>query len=423
MVGGGIAGLSAGWLLGRDHEVVLYEAHARPGLEAHGVEVDGRAADVPLRVFYEGYYPQLMSLYRAAGVRWVRADYSTTLCGPDGEAYYRYRNRRPGPGALWSFVSPRAWRGRGRRITRGLLRYYRLAPRDALDRAHAHETLGEYLERRGYSEEFTKWFLLPAFAGVGTCSYERVRAYPAQVLNDYMRRGFFLSGVLTARDGSGDVARRLRSRLAALRCDAPVASLRRTALGVEVRTRAGSTEVFDHAVVATQANQALRLLADPSEEERAVLSSFRYEASDVVMHRDPAVMPRRRADWAPVDFVVDPSRPRPMATIWTNAVHPNLRGLPDLFQTWNPIVEPDPARVLSRVTLERPSVTPDSLASLERLRALHRDPKRRLWFCGSYAAPGIPLLESGVRSSLSVAEALGVSAPWRPPTPAARGAP
>ena len=411
VVGSGIAGLSAAWLLGDRHEVTLFESHPGPGMGAHGVEVGGVLADVPLRVFYEGYYAQLLQLYAAVGIETVGSDYSTTLCHPDGETYYRYPNRPPGLATLWAFLSPRALRRTPRRISLDLLRYYREAPRDFSAGEHRGETIGGYLERRGYSREFTELFLLPAYAGVGTCSYERVRAYPAEVLNEYMSQGFFLTGVLTAAHGTPDVVARLSARVAVERYGQPVEDVRLE--GEEVAVRAGGeTERFDQVVIATQANQAQRFLSTASPDERAFLEAFRYESSEVVMHTDPSVMPALRSDWSPVDFMVDPAESRPMATIWTNAVQPRLREAPDLFQTWNPTRELDPARVIARAQVERPAVDEATLNALVALEALHAEPERRLWFCGSYAARGIPLLESGVRSALAVARRLGAPPPW-----------
>lgn len=413
VIGSGIAGLSAAWLLGEEHEVSLYEALPEPGMGAHGVEVEGVMADVPLRVFYEGYYAQLLQLYAAVGIETLRSDYSTTFCDEEGETYYRYHNRPLGPSTLLAFVGPRALAGRSRRINRDLLRYYREAPRD-FAAGVAQETIDDYLRRSGYSTDFVERFLLPAYAGIGTCTYERVRSYPAEVLNEYMSQGFFFTGVLTAAKGTPDVVARLSSRVADERYGQPVSSVEVGPEGVEVWARGGGQERYDHVVIATQANQALRFLS-PSPEEEAFLRAFNYEESEVVMHRDPRLMPKRRSDWGPVNFMVSTGRSRPMATIWTNAVQPRLRDQPDLFQTWNPTLTPAPETVISRALVERPAVDDQTLRALADLEDMHAQPQRRLWFCGSYAARGIPLLESGVRSAIAVAERLGVTPPWSAP--------
>ena len=123
VIGGGIAGLAAAWLLSRRHEVTLYERHAQPGFVAHSVAVDGVRVDVPLRVFYPGYYPTLMQLYGALGVATEPVSYATTFTGGDGRAFFRWRNLRMG-GRSWPYVLPQDMaQPRARRIVHGALRF------------------------------------------------------------------------------------------------------------------------------------------------------------------------------------------------------------------------------------------------------------------------------------------------------------
>jgi predicted NAD/FAD-binding protein len=154
-------------------------------------------------------------------------------------------------------------------------------------------------------------------------------------------------------------------------------------------------------VIAAQANHALRMLAC-TQQERDALGSFTYQPSTVLMHSDARLAPPNRALWGPVNFILARGAEMPMATIWMNTVHKSFGG-EDIFQTWNPVIEPDPARVLSRVAVERPVVNEESVLGIAKLQALHAMPGRRIWFAGAYASPGVPLLESAVTSGLAVA--------------------
>jgi predicted NAD/FAD-binding protein len=410
VVGGGIAGLAAARMLGERHVVTLLERHASPGMAVHGVQVEageGRGAcrvDVPLRVFYPGYYPRLTALYRAVGVVTEPVDYSATFTNERGEPFFGYKNLRVGPLAI-PLVAPRSILGsRARRILRDLFRLRRFHRR--LEEERGQLTIGELCADEGYSPDFVEGFLLPTFATICTCSYASVRSFPAEHVIDYLTRGVLVTSVRRASGGADEVVKRLTARLSDVRCGVDVRGIRcedgHAALEIN-----GIEERFDHVVVATQANHALGLLAAPSEGERRALSVFRYEPVEVVMHTDASLMPARRSDWAPVNLTVSAGHDRPASTIWMNAVQPALREARPIFQTVSPQAEPRADAVLARSRFERSVVDKTSAEALRDLSRLHAEPRRRVWFCGSYARAGIPLLESAVASVHAVVQAMG----------------
>jgi predicted NAD/FAD-binding protein len=403
VVGAGIGGLAASWRLGARHEVTVFERHASPGMAVHGVRIgdgpDAPRVDVPLRVFYPGYYPQLTALYRETGVDTEPVDYSTTFTDPAGRVFFGYRNLRAGPFTLPVPAGRRVLRRRGLRILRDFLRFRRRGLGGTAGR-----TIGALLEDERYSPEFVRDFLLPAFATICTCTYDNVLTFPADHVVEYLSRGVLLTSVRRARGGADEVVRRLAGR-ARLRCGVDLRAIRRGEGCVELVVD-GATERFDHVVVATQANHALRLLADASATERRTLEAVRYDSVEVVTHTDEALLPPQRADWAPVNLLVSPAHDRPMSTIWMNAVQSALRNAAPVFQTVHPLVEPAASKVLARHRFERSVVDVASRQALDDLAALHRERDRRVWFCGSYARPGIPLLESAVASSEALLAAL-----------------
>src|SRR3990167_7878729 len=270
VIGAGLSGLAAAWLLGRKHAVTLFERQARPGFTAASVAVPGRGAagnavrvDVPLRVFYPGYYPTLSRLYQALGVPSEPVSYATSFAGADGRLYFRYRNLRWGDRSV-SVLAPQdlllgavAWR-----IVGALLRFHREAL-PALARGElAGLGIGDYVAARGYATDFV--------------------------------------------DG---VQRRLLAGIADLRCNAALTRIVRVPDGgVQLLMADGRSEHFDRVVLATQANQARQLLADASEDEASVLDAFHYTPVRVITHGDAALMPARRRDWAPVNPCSVPAR-------------------------------------------------------------------------------------------------------------------
>ena len=428
VIGAGLGGLAAAWMLGRQHAVTLFERQPRPGFTAANVAVPGRGAagnavrvDVPLRVFYPGYYPTLTRLYQALGVPSEPVSYASSFHGPlvpgrpPQALYFRYRNLR-WRGQSHSLVAPQdLLAAPARRVLAGLLRFHRDAL-PALQRGGlAGQTIGDWVAAQGYPREFIQGFLLPAIGTVCTCSHAQAARFPATVVVDYLARGVLRQSVHRALHGADDVQRRLLLGMADVRCGAQIAAVQRAGGGVQVQLADGSTERFDHLVLATQANQALLLLADASADETAALAGFHYAPVQVLTHTDATLMPARRRDWSPVNLWVDPAAEGAESSIWVNAVQPVLRGAADVFQTVAPLRPVDPARVLGEARFERPVVDARSQQALARLQQLQAEPDRRVWFCGSYAQAGIPLLESAVRSAFEVAARLGAVLPGPAP--------
>lgn len=404
IIGSGIAGLSAAWALKQDHDVTLYERHPVLGMDAFSINLASGSGtqriDVPMRVVYEAYYPNVTRLYREAAIELEPLEYSGTFTRLNGPTYFSYRNLHVGPYA-WPMLT--GWRGL--RVETGhivvdALRFFAVVARDLRRGVAKGRTLQEYLSLRRFSAAFADGFLLPALAGIFTCTYAAVRDCPAEVVLDYYARGLFHSPVKRVRHGTQDVVARLSAGVQHLRLGSAVETITANETGATVRV-AGVEEQFDHVVIASQANHALRMLRG-TPQEREALARFAYQPSTVLLHSDARLAPPERASWGPVNFILAPGAEMPMATIWMNAVHRNLGDNP-VFQTWNPVIEPDPARVLGRVAVERPVVNAESARGIAELEALHAMPGRRIWFAGSYASPGVPLLESAVASGLGVA--------------------
>lgn len=415
MIGGGIAGLCAGWLLGRRHRVTLYESQSRPGFVASSVAVpNGPGAvrvDVPLRVFYPGYYPTLSRLYQQLGVASEPVSYAASFVGDDGRLFFRYRNLRLGERS-WGMVAPQdLLNARVRRMLGSLLRFHHDAVAAGRRGELAGLSIAAYVAAQGHDADFVDGFLLPAICTVCTCSVPAAREFPAAVIVDYLARGLTSQAVRRVRQGADQVADKLLAGFAEHHCGVAIEAVECRADGVSVRRADGQVKDFDHVVLATQANQALAMLRGASAAERAMLGGFRYQPVEVVMHRDPRLMPARRADWSPVNLRVSAACERPMSTIWINAVQPALRQAPPLFQTVHPQIAPRDELVIGHGRFERPLVDARSNAALHALARLQAEAGRRIWFCGSYAQAGIPLLESAVASAHRVARALGEPVP------------
>ncbi len=410
VIGSGIAGLSASWYLRQKHEVTLYERWPTLGMDAHTAEIDcdGEALfiNVPMRVFFPEYYPTLTSLYQELGVKFEPVQYSGSFSHFGGKTFFRYKNYWLGPLTV-PFLAGRSLRSpAAMKIGRELVQL--ISKANKADRKYSLDSIciEEYLAREGYSQLFADQFVYPTFAGICTCSYDSVKAYPASIILDYLRSGLTWSKVNRLTHGTGDAATRLADSASETFFNMQLQAITPTANGVEVTDGNGHTATYDHVVMATQANQALSLLPAATAAEKSALGSFEYERSHIVVHKDERLAPANPAEWAPVNFLLSEHHDKPMASIVMNRIHPQLKGKPSVFETWNPFVPATASDVLLEAEFERPVVTMNSLQGIKKLENLHQEPDRRIWFCGSYSRRGIPLLESATASANDVAQRL-----------------
>ena len=417
VVGGGIAGLSAAWLLSTRHTVTVFEAEGRPGGHSHTVDVpgtQGHQAAVPVDtgfiVYNEPSYPNLTALFAHLGVGTQGSDMSFAVSLDNGALEYAGTNLNGVFAQRSNLLRPRFWR-----MLAELLRFYREAPGDAAEAGL--ESLDAYLDRRGYSRALREDHLYPMAAAIWSTPAGEVGRYPTEAFVRFCENHHLLQirgrpQWRTVTGGSRAYVRKLTASFAErLHLDSAVCEIERHANGTRVRTAQGwHAEPFDQVVLACHADQALRLLPDASADEQRLLGAFGYSRNEAVLHSDPALMPQRRAVWSSWNYLAQRQRRGPpCVSYWMN----RLQGLPDarpLFLTLNPPTPPRAEHHIRTQVWEHPLFDADALRAQRELWSLQG--RRRTWFCGAYFGAGFH--EDGLQSGLAVAEARGqVRRPWR----------
>ncbi|MEQ9365433.1 MAG: NAD(P)-binding protein, partial [Leptospirales bacterium] len=356
VIGSGLAGLSACWYASKFARVDILEKEAGVGIDAHSVDArfeGGRRVriDTPLRVLKAGYYPGLLRLYEASRIPTEIIDYSGSFCDAGRAPYFRYRNLIVGEKSYAFITNAFSLARPGRRILRDIFRFYGSGRKHLRGPETRSMNFGEYLEAFGYSEEFRDRFILPLFAAINTCGYAAVKEYPAATLVDYLVNSRNPSGVRRISGGVANVAQTLSRAAEDIQCAAAVHQIEQKDHRVVVSTSAGRF-VYDYVVISTQANQAARFCERSLPRHRDLLSRFRYEKSELVVHKDLNFMPRTRSAWSPVNFIVDPAFQKPMVTIYMNAIQRELRSEEAILQTWNPHSLPAPDLTLAHSAFE-----------------------------------------------------------------------
>jgi predicted NAD/FAD-binding protein len=408
VIGAGVSGLSCAWLLNRSHEVVLYEADARLGGHSHTVDAAGMAVDTGFIVYNEANYPNLTALFEHLGVRTKTAEMSFGVSLDEGALEYGSAHPAAILAQPTNLLRPRFWS-----MLKDLMRFYREAPR-ALAALEAQPcTLGELLDRGRYGRAFQDDHLLPQIGAIWSTSPAGARDYPAEALIRFFENHGLLKLLRrpqwrTVEGGSRNYVRRLAEGLK-VRSGSPVTEIRRTNDGVLVKDASGRIDRFDQVVIATHADRALAVLAEPTRSEQSILGAFRYSRNIAVLHTDKALMPRRRAAWSAWNHIGRRDDPDGFCvTYWMNMLQ-GLPRTPDLFVTLNPTREPAPERVLGRFDYEHPLFDTAALAAQRQIWSLQG--QGGVWFCGAHFGAGFH--EDGLQSGLAVAEQLGgVRRPW-----------
>ena len=412
IIGSGISGLSAGFLLHKLHDITLFEA--APVLGGHTATVDvslaGRsyAIDTGFIVFNDRTYPNFLKLLERIGVARQPTEMSFSVQGPPG---LQYNGRNPGTlfAQRSNLLSPRFYR-----FVAEILRFNREARAWLADRGRRGDgrepTLGDFLLLGEFSDYFARHYILPMGAAIWSSTLADMRAFPL---------GFFLR--FFANHGLLDVANRPQwyvipggSReyigpltagwMPRIRLACPVLAIRRSAEGVLVQSGYGE-ERFDEVILACHSDQALALLADASEREQAILGAMAYQANDVWLHTDVNCLPARPKAWASWNYQLgDDDEARPLVSYNMNI----LQGIssPQPFcVSLNPQGRVDESKVLRRFVYHHPVFNQASIAAQQRRAEICG--RQHTHFCGAYWYNGFH--EDGVRSALDVASRFGAN--------------
>jgi predicted NAD/FAD-binding protein len=424
VIGSGVSGMSAAWLLSQRHRVTVYELEDRLGGHSHTVEAPTPEGPVPVDmgfiVYNEVNYPNLVALFEHLKVPTRVSEMTFGVSLDDGALEYGANTLATLFAQPRNLVSRRFWS-----MLHDIMRFYRHAPTHACALDGRLTTLGEYLEAQGYGDAFQDDHLLPQAAAIWSAPVAAIRDFPAEAFirfceNHGLLKVFGRPVWRTVEGGSRAYVSRLTARYAErVRTGCAVQSVRRDGRGVVIRDQTGRERRFDHAVIAAHADQALGMLADPTPDERELLAAFGYSRNHAVLHADATLMPRRRGVWSSWNYVgrrAEAGRRELCVTYWMNRLQ-NLPTERQLFVTLNPVRPPAPGAILRSELYEHPIFDAAAIRAQRRLWSLQG--RLNTWYCGAYFGAGFH--EDGLQAGLATAEALGgVRRPWRIPGESSR---
>jgi len=407
VIGAGISGMGAAERLAASHRVVLFEAESRLGGHARTI-IAGKRGDRPVDtgfiVFNYATYPHLTALFDRLDVPVVKSNMSfgASIRGgaleyglDSAAAFFAQKRNALNP----SFLV----------MLRDIFRFNAGALAASQE---AGLTIGGLIEKMRLGRYFRDYYLRPFSGAIWSTPVEKILDFPAHAMVQFFKNHGLLGydeqhQWFTVEGGSISYVDRLEQAMRAkgvdIRLGAPVAGVKRLEDGVEIRATGGEWELFDEVVIAAHGDDALRLLSDADEVERADLGAFTYQPNDITLHADASVMPKRRAVWSSWNYTEAKVKRSGQIdlTYWMNSLQPIPQDDPHFvtLNTTRPIRE---ELIYDQVTLRHPVYDLAALAAQGRVRATNG--RRHTWFCGAWMRHGFH--EDGLSTGLEVAEAI-----------------
>ena len=417
VIGAGISGLGAAWLLGREHDVTLFEEQSRIGGHSHTVDVNFEdkaiAVDTGFIVYNELNYPNLVGLFNHLSVptKGSEMTFSVSLRNKALEYEGTLRGLVAQPLNLFK---PRYWS-----MLNGLRKFYAHAY-DYSRNSTIDETLGEFIERCDFSEAFVTDHLLPMGAAIWSCPADTMLDFPARSFIQFMENHKLMNYIdrpvwRTVDGGSREYVKRLVADFnGTIKTDAQINGLKRQQAGVLISVEGEGEVFFDKVIMAAHADESLALLSDPSVEEKDLLSCFGFQPNEVILHSDDAIMPKRKAAWAAWNYMTSSDKDTQLSvTYWMNKLQSIQKDKP-LFVTLNPFERPDPGKTHRTFSYDHPIFDKAAILAQERLHEIQG--QNHSYFCGAWTRYGFH--EDGLSSAIKVAKSFGVEIPWNSPSDA-----
>ena len=407
VIGAGISGMGAAYMLGQDHRVVLFEAEGRLGGHAR-TRMAGRnndvAVDTGFIVFNYANYPHLSQLFAELDVPVARSNMSFAASIDGGRLEYALSSLDTVFAQRRNIVSAKFLR-----MARDVLHFNKHAEAAV---ANSETTIGDLLKELGTSDWFRDYYLLPFSGAIWSTPTDKIMDFPAYAMINFFKN-HNLMGVSgqhqwwTVQGGSIEYVSRLGRAMEArgvdIRLAAPIDRVRRRPEGVQIKTYGAEWELFDEVVFATHSDDSLRMIEDASAIEHAMLSAVKYQPNDIVLHSDPSVMPKRRKTWSSWNYTEasNKSLDRIDLSYWMNSLQP-LPTTEDFFVTLNTARPIRDDLVWDTATLRHPVYDAPALAAQDTVRAMNG--ANRTWFCGAWMKNGFH--EDGLSSAVDVVEAM-----------------
>ena len=410
IIGSGISGLTASYLLNRNHDITLFEKNDYIGghTHTHDIEDSGKTwhVDSGFIVYNEWTYPNFIKLLDQLGVKRQVTRMGFSVKSPSKNLEYAGHSINALFAQRSNIISPSFYR-----MLRSMKRFNEEARKDLLS-IHKKTTLGEYLQENNYPVEFIDNYIIPIGAAIWSTIPSNMLNIPAI----FFIRFFENHGLLqildrpkwwVIKDGSNQYVKKITAEFEhKIRLSTPVQIIKRKTNSVILRFGSeGQEEDFDAVVLATHSNQALRLLEEPTDKEKEILDLLPYQRNEAVLHFDDSILPKRRVAWSSWNYLLDQNKHDPVALTYNMNILQNLNSSKTFCVTLNSLESIDKNKIIKNLSYEHPLFTIEGINAQKRKREISGH--NNTYYCGAYWRNGFH--EDGVVSALDVCSQFGES--------------
>ena len=400
VVGSGISGLSAAFYLSKKYKVDLFEQDDHFGGHSYTYDIKKNNKTIPVDlgfiVFNELTYPNLIKFFNELSVPYEKSDMSFSVSIQDSDIEYG------GRGLKAIFANKlNVFNLNFLRMIKEIMSFYQTAP-TLIKKNLNNETLGGYLDKSNLSKYFIEYHIIPMVAAIWSMPFKKARDMPLKLfLNFFINHGLFK---LKNRPQWYTVTNRSRAYVKKVLSTISgevfkhykVTEINRNE--DNVRINIGSEYMnYDQVVLASHADQSLEILKDSSEEEKRILSKFKYVSNVAILHTDESLMPKRKLAWSSWNSISKGNQT--CVTYWLNNLQ-NLKCDNNFFLTLNPIYKISNNNIIKKINFTHPYFNLETLKYQKDLHLLQG--KKRTWYCGSYFGYGFH--EDGLKSTINLIE-------------------
>lgn len=424
VIGSGMAGLATARILqDAGHHITIFEALPGRGMDSHSLEFEGGLIDAPLRVMNPYLWKNTLSLATYLGIKTypVRTYMACSWLFEDKTETWLTTSRSR-IGNIPIINNRKGLQQYGWRLVKGLLQL-KVALTKFFKSKNQDISLAEFINRNEIEEVFWHGAVMPVLYTICTCNPKTIGEWPAKPLLIFLRQLTDGDALLRLQGGTPALVDKLIEGIQ-IEDGSAITLVQEQGDQVKVENAAGYSKLFDRVIVATPTTKIEEFL-DPVQfaSEIELLKKFKFEQGELVIHTDASVMPPKRKDWAVLSYMMDRKFTRQQFTVWLNSIEPSLVGKSAVFQTWRPVTDIDPKKVIKSVMLTRAVVDANTVALNKELQQRHLEANRKVFFCGSWSCDGLPILESAVTSAMKIAEIFGASLPFQGLKPVVEVAP